>query len=314
MDEIDITISMMLMANSRIPYAEIAQMLNMSVNSVHKRVKSMVEIGALQHFQTKLSFLLFPNTTNIIMFGESLIKNTKSLFNKLGKHECIFNVTQASGNIFFIHAYLENINDLDSLVNFVRKTGQIKEPFIGLSKTFPSKIEIDASAINISKLDYLLIHSLKNNSRKTIAEISKEINSSTKTLRRHLNDLIEKDLVRFTVDWYPDKSPQFLTMILVKAKPNIDFDTSALIDKLRDQYSPKFVFNWAFSNHPDLILFCFLANTMREITEIKDYLFLMEFESVDVHILIEGRMYPTWIDTYLDKKVRELTNGSKKPN
>ena len=224
MDEIDITISMMLMANSRMPYTELADTLQMSVNSVHKRVKSLVEIGALQNFHTKLSFFLFPNTANIIMFGESQIKNTKSLFDKLGKNECIYNVTQASGSMFFIHAYIENINGLDSLVSFVRKTGEIKELFVGLSKTNPPSNLIDSSDMSYSKLDYLIIQSLKNNSRKTISDVSKEIDSSTKTIRRHLNRLIEKNLVTFTVDWYPDKTPQLISMIILKLKPNVDFD------------------------------------------------------------------------------------------
>jgi len=311
MDEIDITISMMLMANSRQPYSDLAELLNMSVNSVHKRVKSLVEIGALQNFQTKLSFFLFPNMVNLIMFGESPIKNKKALINKLGKNECIYNITQASGNILFIHAYLENISELDSLVSFVRKIAEIKEPFIGLDKDMlPSNVKIP-NDMNISKLDYLIIYSLKDNSRKTISDISKEIGSSTKTIRRHLNRLIEKNLVRFTVDWYPDKTPQLISMVLLKLNPNIDIDSSTLRNKLQEQYGQKLVFNWTFSNLPNLVLLCVRVNTMREITDIKESLFLMDFESVDVHILIEGKIYSTWVDTYLDNKVKELTNGSK---
>ena len=45
------------------------------------------------------------------------------------------------------------------------------------------------------KLDYLIIHALKENSRKPIVEISEEIGASTKTVRRHLDRLTEKGLV-----------------------------------------------------------------------------------------------------------------------
>ena len=311
MDEIDITISMMLMVNSRMPYTDLADMLQMSVNSVHKRVKSLVEIGALNNFQTKLSLFLFPNTANIIMFGESLVKNSRGLFDKLGKNQCIYNVTQASGNIFFIHAYIENINGLDSLVSFVRKTGEIKELFVGLSKTPPSSNVIESTDMTYSKLDYLIIHSLKNNSRKTVADISKEINSSTKTIRRHLNRLIEKNLVRFTVDWYPDKTPQLMSMFVLKLKPNVDFDDVQFNNNLQKQYGPQLVFQWAFSNLPSVFILCFRSKTMKEIQDIQNSLFLMEFESIDVHVLVEGKMYPTWIDTYLDNKIKEFKNGSK---
>jgi DNA-binding Lrp family transcriptional regulator len=310
MDEIDITISMILMANSRMPYSDIADVLQMSVNSVHKRVKSLVEIGALQNFQAKLSFFLFPNMVNVLIFGQSPIKNKKNLINKLGKNEFIYNVTQASGDILFIHAYLENINELDTLVSFIRKTAEIKEPFIGLDKGEPPNNVKIPTDMNISKLDYLIIYSLKNNSRKTISDISKEINASTKTIRRHLNRLIEKNLVRFTVDWYPDKTPQMVSMILLKLKPNVDFDDSLFIADLRNQYNQKIVFHWTFSNLPNSLVVCVRTETMKEIQDIKESLYLMEFESVDVHILIEGKMYSTWLDTHLDNKIKELTNGS----
>ncbi|MCP4764442.1 MAG: winged helix-turn-helix transcriptional regulator [archaeon] len=311
MDDIDITISMILMGNSRMPYSELAQMLNMSVNSVHKRVKSLVEIGALQNFQTKLTFLLFPNAATILMFGESKIKNSKHLLDKLGKNEFIFNVTQASGNIFFIHAHIENINQLDILVSFVRKSGEIKELFMGINKA-PAISDIKIpNDVKYSKLDYLIIHSLKDNSRKTIADVSKEIGSSTKTIRRHLNRLIEKNLIRFTVNWYPDKTPQIISMLVLKLKPNIDLDDLSFKQNLQDQYGNKLVFTWAFSNIPNTFVLLFRTKMIKEIQDIQNSLSLLEFESMDVHALLEGEMYPTWLDTYLENKVKELTKSSK---
>ena len=311
MDEIDITISLMLMANSRIPYRELAEMLNMSINSVHKRVKSLVEIGTIQNFQTKLGFPLFPNMVNVIMFGKSSIKNDKNIFNKFGKNECIYNVTLASGNIYFIHAYIKNINELDSLVSFIRKTGKINELFIGLDKSSGPNNTISSNNMTISKLDYLIINSLKNNSRKTIAEVSKEIEASTKTIRRHLNRLIENNLIRFTIDWYPDKTPQLVSMFILKLKPYIDFDDVKFNKNIQEQYSQKVIFHWAFSNLPNFVILFIRADTMKEIQDIQSSLYLMEFESIEIHVLIEGKMYPTWFDTYLDNKIKVITNESK---
>ena len=67
-----------------------------------------------------------------------------------------------------------------------------------------------------------------------------------------LNRLIEKNLVRFTVDWFPDKTPQMISMLVLKLKPNIDFDDVQIKKKLQEQYSQKLVFLWAFSNLPIL--------------------------------------------------------------
>ena len=100
MDEIDFGICMMLVQNSRIPYRELAELFNMSVNSIHKRIKSMVELGIIHNFNTKLSFLNFANPVHTIMYGYSQIENKAGLLQELGSHECIFNVTQASDHLF----------------------------------------------------------------------------------------------------------------------------------------------------------------------------------------------------------------------
>ncbi|TET56784.1 MAG: winged helix-turn-helix transcriptional regulator [Promethearchaeota archaeon] len=50
MDDIDFTISLLLMANSRRSYRELAEMFNMSVNSIYKRIKSMVDLGIIEIF------------------------------------------------------------------------------------------------------------------------------------------------------------------------------------------------------------------------------------------------------------------------
>ncbi|MHA2038055.1 MAG: winged helix-turn-helix transcriptional regulator, partial [Promethearchaeota archaeon] len=71
MDNIDFGISMMLAMNSRIPYRELAENFNMSVNSIHKRIKSMVDLGVIQNFNTKLSMLNFPNAVYAILFGRT---------------------------------------------------------------------------------------------------------------------------------------------------------------------------------------------------------------------------------------------------
>jgi len=309
MDEIDFTISLMLIANSRISYRELAEMLKMSVNSVHKRVKSLVKIGVIQNFQAKLGYIFFPNTINVTMFGETPTKNRKTLMEKLGNHECIYNVSQASGNLFYIHAYIRNLNELDSLVSFVRKTGEIKELSVGLGKGSTSSDINNSNDITISKLDYLIINSLKDNSRKTISDVADEIGASTKTVRRHLDTLIEKHLVRFTIDWYPDKTPEIMSMITLKLKPNIDFDDAIFMDSLRKRYGIKIVFHWAFSNLPNLLVICTWTKNMKEIQEIESFLMSMEFESVDVNVLVEGKMYLTWVDTYLDNKIKEFTNS-----
>ncbi|MHA2131133.1 MAG: winged helix-turn-helix transcriptional regulator, partial [Promethearchaeota archaeon] len=221
MDEIDFALCMMLVVNSRIPYRKLAETFKMSVNSIHKRIKSMVDLGIIQNFNTKLSFLNFSNPIHVILYGRSKIDNKTGLLQKLGNHECIFNVTQASDHLIYVHGLIKNFQGLDPLVLFVRQKGEINDLEIGLISTVPNPNVIQTSNVNqtskindaeekgkvsLSNLDYLIINTLKNNSRNPLSNIAEEVGASTKTVRRHLEKLIDKNLIDFSIDWYPDKA------------------------------------------------------------------------------------------------------------
>lgn len=297
---------MLLMANSRTPYRELAELFKMSVNSIHKRIKSMVNLRIIQNFNTRLSLLNFPNSANIIAFGVSKAKDPKYIIEKLGSHECVYNVTQASSNLFYIHSYIRNINQLDALVTFIRDKGEIMELTVGIEKQKFSIDNEDTKNITLSDLDYLIINALKDNARKTITDVADEIGTSPKTIRRHLDSLMEKKLVLFTIDWYPDKTSEFLSFIILRVEPGRSIDEGKLTDELRNRYGQKVLFSWTFSNLPDLIIICIWISVMKELQDIENFLRTKEFESVDVTVLVEGKNFPTWQDTFLKDKMKEF--------
>ncbi|MHA1946121.1 MAG: winged helix-turn-helix transcriptional regulator [Candidatus Hodarchaeales archaeon] len=233
MDEIDFTISLMLMANSRTPYSELAGVFGLSVNSIYNRIKSMVNLGIIQNFKTKLSFQNFPNTTNVLMFGRSPIKDKKYLMDKIGSHECIYNVAQASGELFYFLAYTRNLKDLDSVISLIRKEARINDLTVGLDSNYPSVVIDENIETYYSDKDYLIIDALKENSRKTVSDIADEVGFSTKTITRRLNRLIDEKLVHFTIDWYPDKTPGTLSFIIIKSKTSKNFDELEVINKFK---------------------------------------------------------------------------------
>ena len=327
MDEIDFGICMMLVVNSRIPYRELAETFKMSVNSIHKRIKSMVDIGIIQNFNTKLSFRNFSNPINVIMFGSSKIENKAGLLQKLGDHESIYNVTQASDHLFYIHALIKNFQGLDPLVSFVRQKGEINDLEIGLVSTVPtpnapqtSKVNQvsyrddieEPSAVTLSKLDFLIINALKNNSRKPLFDIADEVGVSTKTVRRHLDRLIENTLVDFSIDWYPDKSAVIISIIILKMNPSAEVDKTKLLGELRKDHGQTILFSWVFSNLPNSMLVCVWTHTMKELQEVEASLISKNFDSVNVTILVNGRMFPSWRDTYLEEKIKKIEGESTK--
>ncbi|MFW9998480.1 MAG: winged helix-turn-helix transcriptional regulator [Candidatus Hodarchaeota archaeon] len=311
MDEIDISISLMLLVNSRIPYKELAEKFNMSVNSIHKRVKSLVDLEVIQGFNAKLGFPNFPGITNILIFGFSDLRQKKQLINKLGENECIYNVTQGSGNAFYIHAYLRNISELDALVSFIRKTGNLTDLIVGIDKDMPPIALEELKVRPLTDLDYLIIKSLKENSRKSISDIALEVGASTKTIRRRLERLTENFLVQFQIDWYPDKTGIIPLMINLKLDSSKIIDDKEFKEKLIKVFGSKILITWSFSNLPNLKFVFIWAQSMKELQEIQNLLLSENYEKVDLTILIEGKMFPTWIDTFLEDKVKEIKSKSK---
>jgi len=311
MDEVDISLSMMLMVNSRMPYKDLAKKFNMSVNSIHKRVKSLVDLEVIQGFNAKLGFPNFPGITNIVIFGLSDKRQKKQLINKLGENEYIYNVTQGSGNSFYIHAYLRNISELDALVSYIRKVGNLTDLIVGIDKEIPP---IAIEKLNFkppTDLDYLIINSLKNNSRKSISDIALEVGASTKTIRRRLDRLTENFLVQFQIDWYPDKTGIIPSMINLKLDPTKIIDDRELNDKLIQIFGLKILFTWSFSNLPNLKIISIWTQSMKELQDLLDLLLSENYEKVDLTVLIKGKMFPTWIDTFLEEKVNEIKSKSK---
>ncbi|MFX1402809.1 MAG: winged helix-turn-helix transcriptional regulator [Promethearchaeota archaeon] len=306
MDEIDIALSSMLMVNSRIAYKDLADTFNMSVNSIHKRIKSLVELGIIKNFRTTIGPPYFKQTINVIMYGMTSVKDKKDLIEKLGSNEYIYNVIQASGNLIYIHAYIRNLAELDSLVSFVREAGEISSLNVGLDKNSPSIHGKEVKEFSLSPLDYRIIYALKKNSRRPITEIADELGYSTKTIRRHLDDLIKNSLIHFTIDWYPDKTADIFSIFIIKWKQSIQINETEYINQLRRRYGQKLVLPWTFTNLPELMLLLFWTQSMKELQKIENDLMEADFESINVTVLVEGKIFPTWIDQYLEDKIKEI--------
>jgi DNA-binding Lrp family transcriptional regulator len=270
-----------------------------------------VDLDVIQGFRAKLGFPNFPGITNIVIFGLSDLRQKKQLMNKLGENEYIYNVTQGSGNTFYIHAYLRNISELDSLVSFIRKTGNLTDLIVGIDKELPP---IALEGLNFkppTDLDYLIVNSLKNNSRKTISDIALEVGASTKTIRRRLDRLTANFLIQFQIDWYPDKTGIIPSTINLQLDPAKIINDREFKNKLQKIFGSKILFTWSFSNLPNFKIISIWTQSMKELQELQDSLLSENYEKVDLTVLIEGKMFPTWIDTFLEDKVKEIKSNPK---
>ena len=201
------------------------------------------------------------------------------------------------GNILYIGAYIKNIYELEPLVSFIKETAEMPEPTVGIT-TYPTAstvVNFDIET-DLCDLDYKIINSLKDDSRKPIADVAEEIGVSAKTVRRRLDRMIKNYLIELSISWYPDASNDIMSIFHVQLKPDADKNTPNLI--LQKHY-PNTLFYWGFSNIPNTYIFMTWSPTSRDVKDLRESLEQEPaVQSVTPNIIFSGYVLDTWRDKF----------------
>jgi DNA-binding Lrp family transcriptional regulator len=312
MDKTDMSLIMLLAANSRSSYSELAEKLNLSVNAVHKRIQLLIEADVIRKFTAKISL---QSLMAIVVFvsGTSQLDSLQDLSAKLETHGSIYWLVQGGGKFLCVGAYLKTLNDLGGLIEFVKKEAGLLEPTVRIAQTVPmsehrimtsvplkSAPKTDQANLNLYDLDYKIIRSLKDNSRKTVSEVAIEVGASAKTVRRRIMRMIKNNLIELGLEWYPDKSNDIITLIDLQAKPNEKIGSIAY--NILRKYAPNVLFYWSFVNTPNLVTLTVWTNSMNELASLRENLEKEQgVASIAFNILYKGYIFDTWRDKLLEK-------------
>jgi DNA-binding Lrp family transcriptional regulator len=295
MDTTDVALIQLLLQNSRLSYGELAEKLGLSVNAVHKRIQALIAEGVIRKFTAKLGFLAAPSV-QVFIWSISNLASFQALPDKLKTQGSIYWLAVGGGKYLYIGAYLKSINELESLVSYVKKEAGIPQPTVGIMNPnvfpFPAHLNLDDTAL--CDLDYRIIGALKNDSRKPLSDVAEELEVSAKTIRRRLNRMINNYLIELSVEWYPDASNDIMTLFDLQLKPEADPNMAFVLQK---KYASHMLFFWAFSNIPNTITCVFWTNTMKGLQEIRERLEKEEgISSVVPNVLYVGYIFSTWRD------------------
>jgi Lrp/AsnC family leucine-responsive transcriptional regulator len=291
---------MLLAANSRLSYAELAEKLNLSVNAVHKRIQLLIESGVIRRFMAKVS-LLGAKAIVVYISGTSCLTSFQDLPERLKTQGSSYWLTLGGGKFVYVGAYLRDLVELDALVSYVKKEAGIPEPVVGIMSVLawqtPSMSK--ASDIEFCDLDYRIIRSLKDDSRKPISDVADDVGVSAKTVRRRLSRMVEKGLIELSVEWYPDKSNDIMTLMDIHLKPDVDKKVAFEIMK---KYAPNTLFFWTYVNLPNVLTYAVWTNTMNELQTLREKLEKEPYvSSVVPNILYTGFLFDTWRDKLVEK-------------
>jgi DNA-binding Lrp family transcriptional regulator len=284
----------LLLTNSRASYRELADKLGLSVTAVHNRIQALIDQGVIRKFTAGLS-ILAQNAIHILIIGSSKTTAIPSLKAKLEKQGSIYWLAVAGGNVLYVGAYLRHIAELDGLVRFVRENAEMPEPTVAItaSPIPPGMLNLKLQT-KLCDLDYKIIRSMKDNSRKPIADIAAEIGVSAKTVRRRLNYMQKNFLIQFSIEWFPDESNDIISIFHVHFKADANRSAADLI--LQKHY-PNTMFYWSFTNIPGNYVFLVWTPTSKELREIREnFEAEASIQSVAPNVIYTGYIIPCWRD------------------
>lgn len=297
MDRTDVLLIQKLLVNSRTPYRELAEQLDISVNAVHKRVQGLIDGGVIKRFTAKVSFAALEGIP-VLIYGIGSARPDE-VMSSLGSDERVYWVTHASGGMMYVGGYLRSLGDLEDFTAMVRRKAGMASPQVGLQFAPPPH-----QGKGLSRLDYRIVAALEDDSRRSISELADRLLTSAKTVRKHLSRLIDENLAQLSLDWTPDKSNDIICIYHLQLRPEVDRFSHSM--GLVQRYPQKVLFFFLFSNQPDTVLLTAWCSTIEEVNDLRR---AMEGEeeivSIVPNILIAGEVFDTW----REETVRRVAAG-----
>ena len=290
MDRTDISLCLFLMTNSRTPYHELAARLGLSINAVHKRIGAMASMGIIRAFTAHPS-LTSLGAISVWVYGRSEAAHPSDLRLRLGADDRTYWVANSGGGYVYVGGYLRDISELDGYVEFVKRESQMIYPTVGIVPSTGAHTQKES----LKPLDYQILTSVRKDSRKPATDIAAEVNASAKTIHRRLEWMLEKGLVEFTIDWYPDASNDIVALCHVEAAAG--YDRANVLEGLKGGFGQNILVWVPFSNLPNQIVLFVWTNSMKQMEDLRASIAGAEgVGSVMLNVLQIGYMFDTWRD------------------
>ncbi|UCG70122.1 MAG: Lrp/AsnC family transcriptional regulator [Thermoplasmata archaeon] len=304
MDEIDILICQKLMQNARIPYREIASELKLTVAAIHNRIQNLQDAGIIKAFTANIS-LSYLDMVSVLLFGSSKADSMDEVARSLNKDSRTNALLVSTGNFIYVSGYLNHLSDLESYTDYIKNTCSLTSVTVAIEafgppgQTKPTRSEPKR---RLSPLDLKIIDSLHWDARKRITDIAKEVGVSSKTVKRHLNSMIENQTIELVIQWHPDSSNDIIPFIHVNLMDGSDKFKVGM--ELMRTLGPRVVFFRQFSNIPNFIILVGWSNTMKEMKELIDELENREdVVSAIPYAIYTGYRFETFRDDIINTKI-----------
>ena len=293
MDEIDYFLLKKLLENSRVTYRELADMTDMSVSAIHKRIRRLVDDGFITTFIARPSFIALKFLL-VLIYGTSNAKSMDEVSKELGQHESIHYIGISGGKYLQVSAFLRDLSELQEFGSYVSKTAHISEPTIAIVNlpylTLPEPL---------TSIDFKILKTLNRDARKSLTDIADDVGISAKTVRKRLDRMIENKLATFTIELIIHK---IIYVTVFHVYLNEGTDMNSTIQHINEKYSKNMVYCLNYSNIPNFITLHTWARNAQESQIIQEKLQNEGFKDIIPRIFLSAKWYECWVDQLLRTK------------
>ena len=313
MDEVDIRLLKALERNPRASFHELGKSLGISAPSIQKRVAELERSGRVQKYVAYLHPDAFGCYMAIVQ-GHCKGVLTKKAVRMIGEHGTVRSLAYGAMNQVIAITVRRNSAELAELMSIMSEKCGIENLqafllgdsfFLGenVKRRYTSK-NVRQSSTELKRCDYRIILALKQNARKSFADIAKEVGISSKTVRRRLNRLIESNVIEFKVLKTPrsDQDIYFHINIALTSRSRKE----AFFERLKKDFHQELDRVAFFDNPPKAVFVDGLVMTIEELQSIVDRLAaLPEVEMVTPNIVLKAYYFDTNLDKMLVRMAEE---------
>lgn len=304
MDRVDMVITEELETNSRKPYREIAEKLGMSVNSVHKRVQAMLEMGTLHSFIARLGMTM-ERPIIATAFGHSTAQDLAATIQGLGRDEHASQVVVATGNFIYFQWYLHSLEELDGFMEVARSEAKISNPQVVFRTVRPPS---GKAPVDLSGLDWRIMAALLDDARRPVIDLANELGVSPKTVKRRLTRMESEGAILFTTRFVPNACNDMFSFFHTRIKR--DLDRREVVKHLTERYEGRVIDATTLDSDPHFLLLSGWTKTMRELKDLKGELDAEpSIENLFVNIYFDTYYFDTWREDLVRRRAERATRG-----
>ncbi len=287
MDEIDVTLCRLLIYNSRMSYSELARAAGVSVQTAHRRVQDLVSLGVISRFNASFSARAYRSTW-VLVHGPSQAPSVERVLEELNSEKEMDMVMVSSGKYLYISGTVLDPGRINRFATAVTKIAKLVRPEVGVVYN-PSLMDIDEDA-TIYPLDVKIVTALKDDARRPVTEVARELGLAPRTVNRHISRLLKGMLVHFAYEWYPQRSGDIISAIHLSIKEGQDPEKVAVA--LVRRLSTREIITYNFSDRPDTIISMVWSP---DIHELNNLVLELErdgiFKEVVPRVVLDARYY-----------------------